>query len=87
MNVIHKIEPRPFNIFSLSLTFVLLLYIIIFFFFFFLLKNAMSTIFSQQILSNKLLLIVTNWYKSNLSYEFKLEQITTFHLEFVVKIL
>ena len=40
----------------------------------------MFTIFSQQILSNKLLLVVTGGQKSKLSCEFKLEPITTYHL-------
>ena len=39
----------------------------------------MSTIFSQQILSNKLLLVVISEQKSKLSCEFKLEPITTYH--------
>ena len=39
----------------------------------------MSTL-SQQILSGKLLLVVTDGVKINLSFEFKSESITTFHL-------
>ena len=40
----------------------------------------MSTTLSQQILSNRLLLIVTGGQKFKLSCEFKLEPITTYHL-------
>ena len=40
----------------------------------------MSTTFSQQIISDGLLLVVMGRQKSNLSYKFKLEQITTYHL-------
>ena len=53
----------------------LYIYIILFF-----MKNTMSTIFSQQILSGMLLLVVTDVLKSKLSFEFNLEPITTFHL-------
>ena len=45
--------------------------------------REMSTTFSQQILSDGLLLVVMD----NLSCRFKLELITTYHLWFVVKIL
>ena len=38
----------------------------------------MSTIFSQQILSSGLLLVVINGQKNNLTYRFKLELITTY---------
>ena len=37
----------------------------------------MYTIFSQQILSDRLLLVVIGGQKSNLSYRFKLEPIIT----------
>ena len=37
-------------------------------------------ILSQQILSGRLLLVVMNGQKSNLSYGFKLELIKTYHL-------
>ena len=47
--------------------------------FFFFLK-AMSTIFSQQILSGRLLLIVMDRRRSNLSCKFKLELIITYYL-------
>ena len=40
----------------------------------------MSTIFSQQILSGGLLLVIMDEQKSNLSCRFKLEPITTYHL-------
>ena len=40
----------------------------------------MSTTFSQQILSNKLLLVVRGGQKNKLSCEFKLEPIITYHL-------
>ena len=43
-------------------------------------RNAISTTFSQQILSGKLLLAVTSRQKSNLRCEFKLEPITTYRL-------
>ena len=43
--------------------------------------------FSQQILYGRLLLVVTSGKKSNLSCKFKLEPITTYYLEFVVKVL
>ena len=45
------------------------------------------TIFLQQILSDRLLLVVIVRAKSNLSVRFKFEPITTNHLWFVVKIL
>ena len=45
----------------------------------------MYTIFSQQILSDRLLLVVIGGQKSNLSYRFKLEPITTYHLRFILK--
>ena len=41
-------------------------------------KNTLSTIFSQQILSSGLLLVVMEEQISNLSYRFKLEPITTY---------
>ena len=40
----------------------------------------MSTIFSQQILSDRLLLVVMDEQKSNLSCEFKFEPITTYQM-------
>ena len=45
--------------------------------------REMFTTFSQQILSDGLLLVVMD----NLSCRFKLEPITTYHLWFIVKIL
>ena len=45
----------------------------------------MSSTFSQQILSGKLLLVVTSEQISNLSGKFKLKPIITYHLLFVVK--
>ena len=51
------------------------------FFFFLTKRNVMSMIFSQQqILSDKLLLVVMDEQKINLSCEFKLEPITTYYL-------
>ena len=47
----------------------------------------MFTIFSQEILSGKLLLTVTSEEKSNFSDEFKIEPIIANHLRFNVKIL
>ena len=38
--------------------------------------------FSQQILSDKLLLAITDWQKSNFNDEFKLEQVTIFFIFF-----
>ena len=46
-----------------------------------------STIFSQQMLSDRLLLAVTGKQSNNFSSEFKLEPITTYHLKFVIKLL
>ena len=49
----------------------------------------MFTIFLQQILSGKFLLVVIGEKKkkkSNLSFGFKLEPITTYHLWFVIKV-
>ena len=43
-------------------------------------RNVMSTIFSQQILSDKLLLVIIGKQKSYLSCKFKLARITTYHL-------
>ena len=40
----------------------------------------MSTIFSQQIVSGRLLLVVISEQKGNLSYEFKLKAITTYRM-------
>lgn len=53
----------------------------------FLTRNAILTIFSQQILSNKLLLFLISEYKSNFNCEFKLKLRTSSHLRFFVKIL
>ena len=47
----------------------------------------MSITFLQQILSVVLLLVVMGEQKSNLSCRFKLELITTYHWQFVVKML
>ena len=38
------------------------------------------TTFSQQIVSGRLLLVVMSGQKNNLSYGFKLEPITTYHM-------
>ena len=43
--------------------------------------------FSQQILSDRLLLVVTIEQKSHFSGEFKLEPATTYYLKFIVKVL
>ena len=45
------------------------------------------TLLLQQILSGRLLLIAIDEKKSNLSYRFKLELITTYYLKSVMKIL
>ena len=42
-------------------------------------KNVMSMTFSQQIISNRLLLIVIGGQKSNFIGKFKLEPITIYH--------
>ena len=44
-------------------------------------------LYSQQILSRKLLLVVTNGQKHNLRCEFKLESLIIYHLRFIVKVL
>ena len=49
--------------------------------------NDMSTTFLQQILSDRLLLVIIVGQKSNLSVSFKFEPITTNHMWFVVKML
>ena len=50
-------------------------------FFFLTKRNAMCMIFlQQQILSDKLLLVIMGEQKINLSYRFKLEPITTYFL-------
>ena len=49
-------------------------------------KKNMSTIFSQKIINDKLLLVVTSG-KKKLSDGFKLKPVTTYHLKFVVKML
>ena len=43
-------------------------------------RNAMFTIFSQQIINGRLLLVVISGQKSTLSCEFKLELITIYHM-------
>ena len=48
-------------------------------------RNATFIIFSQQILSNKLLLAITDGKNTNFSSAFKLELITTFHLKLLEK--
>ena len=48
-------------------------------------RNATFIIFLQQILSNKLLLAITDGKNTNFSSEFKLELITTFHLKLLEK--
>ena len=45
----------------------------------------MSTIFSQQILSSGLLLVVIDGQKNNLTYRFKLELITTYTYDLLWK--
>ena len=42
-------------------------------------KNVMSIIISQYILNSRLLWVVVCGQKSNLSYKFKLEPITTYY--------
>ena len=49
-------------------------------------KNVVSTTFSQQIIGDRLLVVIGE-QKSNLNCEFKLEPITTYCLWFVVKML
>ena len=46
-------------------------------------RNDMSTTFFQQILNDKLLLVVIVRQKSNLSVKFKFEPIATNHLQFI----
>ena len=41
--------------------------------------------FSQQILSDKLLLAITDWQKSNFNDEFKLEQVIIFLFFLIIK--
>ena len=48
-------------------------------------RNATFIIFLQQILSNKLLLAITDGKNTNFSSEFKLELITTFQLKLLEK--
>ena len=48
-------------------------------------RNIIFTIFSQQILNGRLLLVVKDRQKSNLSFGFKLQPIKTNQLWFVVK--
>ena len=50
-------------------------------------RNTIFTTFSQLILSSRLLLVVMNWQKSNLSCKFKFEPIIIYHLWFIMKIL
>ena len=44
-------------------------------------KNVMSTTFSQQILSGRLLLVVISGQRNILSCGFKLEPITIYHMQ------
>ena len=57
----------------------------------FLIKEILShnifTILSQQMLSDRLLLVVIGGQRNNLSCGFKLELIITYYLWFVMKIL
>ena len=53
----------------------------------FYMRNAMFIIYSQQSLSDWLLLIVTDGEKSSFSSEFKLELIKMYNLKFVEKVL
>ena len=50
-------------------------------------RNVLSTTFLQQILSDRLLLAITNGQKSNFNNKFKFERIKTYHLRFLVKML
>ena len=43
-------------------------------------RNTMSTTFSQQIISSRLLQVAINWQKSNFIDRFKLELITIYYL-------
>ena len=47
----------------------------------------MFTIFLQQILSDRLLLVIMDEQKSDLSCGFKLKLITTYHLKFEMKVI
>ena len=49
--------------------------------------QIISTIFSQQISNDILLLAITNESKNNISYGLKLDPITTQYLKLIVKIL
>ena len=51
------------------------------------LSHNIFTTLSEQMLSDRLLLIVIDRQRNNLSYGFKLELIITYHLWFIMKIL
>ena len=51
------------------------------------LSHNIFTTLSEQMLSDKLLLVVIGRQRNNLSYGFKLELIITYHLWFIMKIL
>ena len=51
------------------------------------LSHNIFTTLSEQILSDRLLLVVIGRQRNNLSYGFKLELIITYHLWFIMKIL
>ena len=50
-------------------------------------KNDTFTTLSQQILSGRLLLVVIGEQKNNFSDGFKLELVTIFHINFIMKVL
>ena len=50
-------------------------------------RNAISTIFAQQVLGGRLSLAITSGQKVNFNSGFKLELVTTCGLRFVVKVL
>ena len=51
------------------------------------LSHNIFTTLSEQMLSDRLLLVVIGRQRNNLSYGFKLELIITYHLWFIMKIL
>ena len=51
------------------------------------LSHNIFTTLSEQMLSDRLLLVVIGKQRNNLSYGFKLELIITYHLWFIMKIL
>ena len=51
------------------------------------LSHNIFTTLSEQMLSDRLLLVVISRQRNNLSYGFKLELIITYHLWFIMKIL